>query len=80
MKDVPSSTDAQLDKIEKKFVRKNGNPKLKQTTLCNEYEKGVLKSVDIFFEITSLRCTWVKILYDDSFHAWKVVPSFFIQD
>ena len=42
MKDVPSSTIAQLEKIQKQFIWKNGNPKLKLTTLCNEYEQGGL--------------------------------------
>ena len=72
VKDVPSSTIAQLEKIQKQFIWKNGNPKLKHTTLCNEYEQGGLKNVDIFFKITSLQCSWVKRLNDDSFHARKV--------
>ena len=40
MKDVPSSTMAHLDKIQKQFIWKNENPKLKHTTLCNGYVKG----------------------------------------
>ena len=59
MKDVPFSTIAQLEKIQKQFIWKNGNPKLKHTTLCNEYEQGGLKNVDIFFKITSLQFSWV---------------------
>ena len=42
VKDVPSSTIAQLENIQKQFIWKNGNPKLKLTTLCNEYEQGGL--------------------------------------
>ena len=80
MKDVPSTRIAQLDKIQKQFVWKNGNPKLKHTTLCDKYEKGRLKNVDIFFKITILQCSWVKILYDDSFHAWKVILLFLIKN
>ena len=45
---------AQLEKIQKQFIWKKGNPKLKHTTLCNEHEQGGLKNVDIFFKITSL--------------------------
>ena len=59
VKDVPFSTIAQLEKIQKQFIWKNGNPKLKHTTLCNEYEQGGLKNVDIFFKITSLQFSWV---------------------
>ena len=50
VKDVPSSRIAQLDKIQKQFIWKKGNPKLKHTTLCNKYEKEGLKNVDIFFK------------------------------
>ena len=57
VQDVPSSTISQLEKIQKQFIWKNGNPKLKHTTLCNEYEQGGLKNVDIFFKITSLQCS-----------------------
>ena len=52
---------------------------MKHTTLCNEYEQGGLKNVDIFFKITSLQCSLVKRLYDDSFHAWKVITLFLIK-
>ena len=60
---------AQLEKIQKQFIWKNGNPKLKHTTLCKEYKKGGLKNVEIFLKITSLQCCWVKRQYDDSFYA-----------
>ena len=79
VKDVPSSAIAQLEKIQKQFIWKNGNPKLKHTTLCDKYEKGGLKNVDIFSKITSLQCSWVKRLCGDSFHAWKVIPLFLIK-
>ena len=26
----------------------------------------------------SLRCSWVKRLYDESFHEWKVIPNYLI--
>ena len=80
VKDVPYSTIAQLEKIQKQFIWKNGNPILKHTTLCNKYEQGGLKHVDTFFKTTSLQCSWVKRLHDDSFHAWKVIPLFLIEN
>ena len=52
VKYVPLSTIVQLEKIEKQFIWKNGNPKLKHTTLCNEYEKEGPKMY-IFSKITS---------------------------
>ena len=48
VKDVPASTIAQLEKMQKQFIWKNGNPKLKHTTLCNKYEQRGLKNVYIF--------------------------------
>ena len=72
MKDVPSSTIAQLEKLKKQFIWIDENPELKNTTPCNEYQQEVLKNVDIFSKITILLCSWVKRLYDGGFHAWKV--------
>ena len=66
--------------MQKQIIWKSGSSKLKHTTLCNEYEQGGLKNVDIFSKITSLQCSWVKRLYDDSFHAWKVIPLFLIKN
>ena len=80
VKDITSSTIAQLEKIQKQFIWKNENPKFKHTTLCNEYEEGGLKIVDIFSKITSIQYSWVKRLYDDSFHAWKVIPLIYIKN
>ena len=80
MKDVTSSTIAQLEKIQKQFIWENENPKFKRTTLCNEYEQGGLKIVYIFSRITSIQYSWVKRLYDDSFHAWKVIPLIYIKN
>ena len=36
--------------------------------------------MDIFPEIASLQCSWVKRLYDASFHAWEVIPLFLIKN
>ena len=69
VKYVPSSTIAQLEKTQKQVIWKNGNPELKHITLCNDCEQGGLKNVDIFSKITSVQCSWIKTLYDDSFNA-----------
>ena len=67
VKDVPSSTIAQLKKTE----ILNWNILL---------EKGGLNNVDIFSKVISLHCSWVKRLYDNRFHAWKIIPLFFIKN
>ena len=71
VKVVPISTILELDKIKKHFIWKNGNPKIKQDTLCKDYENGVLKNVDITFKILSLQCSRVKRLKT---HDWKLIP------
>ena len=48
-----------LDKIKKNFIWKNGNPKIKQDTLCKDYDNSALKKVDITFKIIHLQCSWV---------------------
>ena len=37
----------------------NGNCKIKQDTLCKDYENGGLKNLDITFKIISLQRSWV---------------------
>ena len=38
-----------------------------------------LKNVDIKSKIKSLQCSWVKKLYDDNFHEWKIIPLYLIE-
>ena len=49
-------------------------PKIKNETLCSDFKHGGLKNVNIQKKIISLQCSWVRRLYDDSFHEWKVIP------
>ena len=73
VKVTPNSVILELDKTKKHFVWKNSNPKIKQDTLCKDYKNGGLKNVDITFKIISLQCSWVKRLYDNSIHNWKLI-------
>ena len=36
--------------------------------------RGSLKSVDIKHKIATLKCSWVKRLYIESVHEWKIIP------
>ena len=47
-------------------------------TLCNGYEKGGFKNVDLRNKITSIQYSWVKRLFEDGFHDWKTIPLFLI--
>ena len=31
--------------------------------------------MDILCKIISLQCSWIKQLYDNSLHPWKIIPS-----
>ena len=39
-----------------------------------EFKAGGLKNVDIRFKFVSRQRSWVKKLYDDCFHEWKIIP------
>ena len=44
------------------------------TIIRNEYVNGGLKSVDIISKIVSLQCSWIRRLFDNNFHQWKIIP------
>ena len=76
---VPSYTIDLLNKIQQDFVWDKKDAKIKHTILCCDYASDGLKSIDTFSKIVSLQCSWVKTLFDDNFHQWKVIPLYLIQ-
>ena len=52
--------------------------KIKHNTLYKNYENRGLKNVDIMYKVVSLQCSWIKRLYDNNSHNWKVIPSHMI--
>ena len=76
---VPTATMELLSKIQREFLWRKNKYKIKHDTLCNDYENGGLKSVDIFSKIVSLQCSWIRRLYDENFHPWKVIPLYLIE-
>ena len=58
----------------KKKLWQNLRPKIKHETFSSTFETGGLKNVDINLKVISLQCSWVKKLYDENFHEWKVIP------
>ena len=60
------------------FIWKGENPKIKNSALCNNFEYGGLKYVDIFSKVVSLQCSWIKKLFHDSFYQWKLIPLYLI--
>ena len=77
---VPKHIINELEKIQKAFLWKNSTPKIKHETLCNDYKAGGLKNVDISNKIIALQCFWIRRLYDNSFHEWKLIPLYFIEN
>ena len=77
--EIPTATINLLTKIQMEFIWKGKNPKIKNSTLCNDYEYGGLKNVDIFSKVVSLQCSWIKRLFDNNFHQWKLIPLYLIR-
>ena len=73
VKTIPNSIIQELSKIQKEFIWKTRNPKIKHDTLCKNYENGGLKNVDITYKKVSLQCSWIRRLYDNNSHNWKVI-------
>ena len=61
------------------FIWKGKSPKIKNSTLCNDYEHGALKNADIFSKVASLQCSWIKMLFDNNFHQWNLIPLYLIR-
>ena len=61
-----------------KFIWKGKNPNIKNSTLCNDYEYR-LKNVDLFSKVARLQCPWIKRLFDNNFHQWKLIPLYLIR-
>ena len=76
---VPKVIVGQLQKIQKIFLWQHSRPKIKHKTLSNTFETGGLKNVDINLKVISLQCSWVKKLYDENFHKWKIIPLHLIR-
>ena len=77
--EIPTTTINLLTKIQTEFIWKRKNPKIKNSTSCNDYECGGLNYVDIFSKVVSLQCFRIKRLFDNNFHQWKLIPVYFIR-
>ena len=57
---VPMEIINELNKMQKEFIWNGNNAKIKPSTLCNKYENGGSKNVDILSKVISLQCSWIK--------------------
>ena len=69
---VPTEILIELERIQKTFLWLS-KPKIEDETLSSDFKYGGLKNVNVQKKITNLQCSWVRRLYDDSFHEWKVI-------
>ena len=74
VKTIPPSIIDQLNNTQKNFIWNGLNPKIKNSTINNNYENGGLKNVNIAAKISSLQSSWIKRLFDENFHDWKIIP------
>ena len=77
---VPKSIIEELNEIQKKFLCSNKKCKIKHGTLCNDYKNGGLRNVDINLKIVALKCSWIRRLYNECHHDWKIIPLNYIND
>ena len=52
----------------------NGSERVRQDTLCKNYENNSLRKLNIGFKIITLLSFWVKQLYGSSKHDRKLIP------
>ena len=75
---IPNSLIEELQKIQKASIWHSSRPIISPKTLCNNFENGGLKHVDILSKIINLQCSSLRKLCDENFHEWKIIPSHLI--
>ena len=76
---IPNHIIDGLQRIQKYFLWNSSSPKVKHETICKDFHGG-LKNIDIKSKIISLQCFWIKKLYDERFHEWKIIPLTLIKN
>ena len=74
VKTIPPFIIDQLNKTQKNFIWNGLNPKIKNSTINNNYENSGLKNVNIAAKISSLQSSWIKKLFNGNFHDLKIIP------
>ena len=60
------------------FISQGTRAKIKDSTLCNGYEKGGIKNVDLRNKVITMQCSLVRRLSENDFHDRKVILLFLI--
>ena len=69
---IPYQLVKALEKIKKSFLSKNSTLKIKYETTCTDYKDDGFKKC--CYIIVSLQRSWIRRLYDDDLHEWKLIP------
>ena len=64
----------------KNFLWDHQKWEIKQNTLRNDCKDGSLKTVDIEDKIAGSKRFWVKQLYTENHHEWKIIPLLYINN
>ena len=76
---IPKLIVKNLIKLKNDFLWDGKPPKVKHSAMIGSYEKGGLKDIDIERRIKALRLSWVRRLYDETDHEWKLIPKFYLE-
>ena len=79
LSNIPKIIIDKLENIQKTFLWDGKRPKIKHTTLIGSYEKGGLNGVDIKSRLCALQLSWIRRLFDNNDHAWKLIPNYLIK-
>ena len=74
VKIIPFSIIDQLNKAQKSFICNGLNLKIKNSTINENYKNCALKNANTAAKISGLQSSWIKRLFDENFHEWKVLP------
>ena len=72
---VPSDVIHTLNNIHKNFVWDGKRPKIKHSTLINDYPDGGLKDIDIESKFKALHLSWLTRFHSDNTHPWMHIPK-----
>ena len=77
---IPSEITTTTGRRQREFLWNSSNVKIKHDPICNDFQNGGLKNVDISSKSSSWQCSWVKKLYDRNSHDCKLIPMDFINN
>ena len=61
--------------IHKNFIWEGKRPKIKHSTLINDYPDGGLKDIDNESKFKALHMSWLTRFHSDNTHPWMHIPK-----